>query len=297
MRGNGSLSFATERGFNYSLNLQGEDFQVVNLPELQIVSNPRLSIRGDGEGIAIKGEVLLPEVKVTGTRKVPEVRPSPDAIVIRPAAEEKKAAALNLDLQVLVILGKKALVSAENFTGRLAGEVTVAARSFDKFTGQGQIRISEGTFTAYGAKLEVQRGNINFNNGPLGNPALDLLALREIGAIQAGVRVSGTGARPEINLYSRPGMADKDILAYILLGRPFRSDRQEADILAIGVGALLPQGPGFLRKFGFIDVDLGGLFGEQGAVRFRYRIRKNLELESTLGKESGVDLFHVIEFE
>lgn len=295
--GSGALAFSERDKIDYRLELAGQNFQTVDLPGLQVLSNPRLSLRGDAEGLSVDGTILLPEVTVSGTRKVPEVRPSRDAIVIRPKGEKEKSPALNLDLRIRVALGKKAFVRAENFTGQLEGAVSVTGQSLDEFTGRGQIRIREGTFTAYGAKLEVNRGNINFNDGSLENPTLDVVAIREIGSIQAGVQVTGTATLPEINLYSRPSMPDKDVLAYILLGHPFRSERQEADILAIGAGALLPQGPGFLRSIGFTEVDLGGLFTEEGVVRLRYRLRKNLEIESTYGKESGLDLFHVIEFE
>jgi len=295
--GSGVLAFSDTDKIDYRLELAGQDFQVVDLPGLRMQCNPRLSLRGDAERLSIDGTVLLPEVTVSEIFKFSEVRSSRDAIVIRSKEERKRSPALDLDLRIQVELGEKAFVRAENFTGQLEGAVLVMAQSMDEFIGRGEIRIREGTLTAYGAKLEVKRGNINFDDVPLENPTLDVVALREIGSVQAGVQVTGTAALPEINLYSRPSMQDKDILAYILLGRPFRSDRQEADILAIGAGALLPQGPGFLRSIGFTEVDLGGLLSEEGAIRLRYRLRKNLEIESTFAGESGLDLFHIIEFD
>ncbi len=146
-----------------------------------------------------------------------------------------------------------------------------------------------GIYTTYEVKLNIKRGHIN--------PSLDILALREVGKVRAGVKVTGTVEFPDITLYSPPTMPEKEILGYIFLGRRMRTEQPESDIIALETGALLPQGPEFSRRLRFTDVDLGRLFSEKGVVRLRYRLRKNLEVEFTLGDTSGVDFFHVIEFE
>ncbi|MBN2428549.1 MAG: translocation/assembly module TamB domain-containing protein [Deltaproteobacteria bacterium] len=298
LHGEGSLTFPTTGEFNYQLKLSGKDFQLANLPGIEMLSQPDLLVKGSTHHFSLTGQVLLYDLNISGTRKTPEVQASRDAVIISPQEPEtQKPSDFDFNLQVTIKLGKNAIINLAGLNGRLEGEVMVLQNKSNEALATGQVRVVDGSYTAYGAKLNVKRGHINFKDGPADNPSLDILALREVGTVRAGVKVTGTAEFPEVNLYSQPAMPDKDILGYIFLGRPIRSEQQEADMLALGAGTLMPQGPGFFRRLGFTDVDLGGLFKKGGAVRLRYRLRDNLEIESTLGSSSGVDLFHVIEFE
>jgi hypothetical protein len=114
------------------------------------------------------------------------------------------------------------------------------SKSGKKLRATGQVRVVDGSYMAYGAKLSVKRGRLKFNDGPVNNPALDILALRDVGTVRAGVKVTGTAEFPEVNLFSQPALPKKDILGYIFLGRPIRFEQREADLLALGAGTLLP---------------------------------------------------------
>jgi translocation and assembly module TamB len=114
--------------------------------------------------------------------------------------------------------------------------------------------------------------------------------------VLAGVQVTGNAEAPVVTLYSRPAMPERDILGYILMGRAIRTETQEADILMMGAGSLLPGGTG-LAELGITQIDLQGLFSGTGGVRLRRPIAEKWEIESTLGIESGIDLYYIIEFE
>ncbi len=55
-------------------------------------------------------------------------------------------------------------------------------------------RVREGTYEGYGQNLTITRGNLVFS-GPIDNPALDIVAVRKNLAVEAGVQISGHGAR------------------------------------------------------------------------------------------------------
>jgi translocation and assembly module TamB len=298
LNGKGFLAFPRGGEIDYRLDLSGKDFQVANLPEAQILSEPNLFIRGSEENFSLTGDILFSDFLISGTREAPKVQASRDVVVIRPEkAEAKPSSDFDLDIRVKISLGKKAFIRTAGLDAQLEGEVLILQKEANKTLAEGQIRVVDGSFAAFGTNLNVDRGHVNFTGGPADNPSLDILALRKVGRVRAGVRVTGTAELPEINLYSRPAMPDKDIVGFMFLGRRMRSDQEEGDLLALGAGALFPQGQGFFRRLGFTDIDLGGLFSEEGAVRLRYRLWENWEVESTLGQTSGVDLFHVIEFE
>ena len=113
----------------------------------------------------------------------------------------------------------------------------------------------------------------------------------------AGVQITGTVEVPVVSLYSRPSMPERDILGYMLMGRALRPDSQDSDILMMGAGTLLPTYGEGLSALGITEIDIQGLFTGVGGVRLRRQFAESWEIESTLGIESGVDLFYIFEFE
>ena len=86
--------------------------------------------------------------------------------------------------------------------------------------------------------LDIERGNVVFAGGPVERPSLDILALRKIGEVKAGVTVTGTPDQPVVKLYSEPLMPDTDILSYMVLGRPLGADSGQSDLLLTAAGVL-----------------------------------------------------------
>jgi autotransporter translocation and assembly factor TamB len=91
-------------------------------------------------------------------------------------------------------------------------------------------------------------------------------------------------------------MPERDIMAYIFMGRAMRVGQEGEDAMMIGAGALMPYGDTF-SNLGIAEIDLQGLFDGTGGVRLHKRLTEKLELESTLGAESGVDLYYLIKFD
>jgi translocation and assembly module TamB len=178
-------------------------------------------------------------------------------------------------------------------------------------------------------KLNISRGTLLFAGGPVDQPTLDILALRIVGEVKAGVRVSGTPRNPLVTLYSDPVMPDTDVLSYIVLGRPMGSDAGQASLLLVAAGALLSKGESTVlqdrlrRRVGLdvLDIQAGNgdvtesvvtlgkylnpklyisfghsLFTSSNVVGLRYSISDHWQAESSVGEESGVDLFYKIEF-
>jgi len=204
----------------------------------------RLTFEGDPAKLAIRGEVLLPELIILGppTREI--VRPSEDVIVEGMPKPDEKAFPLALDVQVRLVLGDRVLVQAEGIDARLGGSVDLVLQSLDRITSRGEIRVVSGRYRAYGADLEIVRGRLSYAGGPINQPTLDILALRTAGEVRAGITAGGLLRAPVIKLYSEPPMPDVDILSYILFGHPFGtgSGLEQAGMMAQVAGALLSRG-------------------------------------------------------
>ena len=68
-------------------------------------------------------------------------------------------------------------------------------------------------------------------------------------------------------------------------------------MLMMGAGSLLGNYGGGLSELGITEIDIQGLFSGTGGLRLRRQISEKWEVQSTLGIESGVDLFYIIELE
>lgn len=217
---------------------------------------------------------------------------------------------------------------------RMAGAVGIQQTPPNDPIGRGSLTITEGTYTGYGQKLKITKGQILFN-GPLDNPVLAIKAVREAnsvdgGTVVAGINISGTPQQPESTLFSVPAMPEQDILYYIVTGRS-RQAQRSADQFAMNQ-ALLSVGlygsEDFTRelasKVGIDDfeiststdnddnnsVNVGGylspkLFVQYGVgintpvntLTLRYRLTQSIFLEALSGAESALDVLYSFEVE
>ena len=229
---------------DYEGSITGERFQTVYFPEVQILCSPRIRFEGTPEKLAVRGELRLPEMIILGPPTRAVVLPSGDVIVEGAPKPVEKAFPLALDIQVRLVLGEKVLVKAAGIDAQLGGSIDLTLQSLDRITSKGEIRVVKGRYKAYGADLEIVRGRLYYAGGPISQPTLDILALRTIDDVRAGITVGGILRAPAIKLYSEPAMPDVDILAYILFGHPFSagSNAEQAGRMAQVAGAILSQG-------------------------------------------------------
>jgi translocation and assembly module TamB len=297
MRGTGWLGFDQWKLERYQLNVEGERLQVYNFPELQILCSPDLTLTGDPEGIHLLGSLLIPEMSVLGTATAPEFLPSNDVVIYGEGPKDRKVLPIDADLQVVVELGDQVWVRTAGIDTRLEGGGTVTLDEKHQLATFGEIRLVEGVYKAYGANLDIKQGLLRFTGGPLANPRLRIFAARDIDTVQAGVQITGTAEAPVVALYSRPAMPERDIIGYIFMGRPMRVGQEGEDALMIGAGALMPRYGETFSDLGISEIDIQGLFTGEGGVRLRKRLAESWELVSTLGIESGIDLYYIFEFD
>ena len=223
----------------YEGRLQGERFQTIYFPELQVQTSPRLTFYGTPEKLSVRGEILLPAVSVIGSQSQGPIGASPDVIVEGKTKPDAKKLPVDLDVDIRLTMGDAVLFQAGGIDAQLGGRIDLQFQDLDKIVGRGEIRVAKGRFRTYGVNLDIVRGRLFYAGGSLNRPALDILALRKIGDVQAGVAVSGSLPNPVVKLYSEPFMEDMDILAYIVLGHPLGSSSEQANLVATAAGALL----------------------------------------------------------
>ncbi|HRQ64105.1 MAG TPA: translocation/assembly module TamB domain-containing protein, partial [Xanthomonadaceae bacterium] len=193
------------------LRLQGENFQAANLPQARVSLSPQLSLDFREGSARLSGSVAVPSALIDLSRFENAERPSADVIIMEGGREMEPARGLPLSARVTVEVGDDVRLKGFGLDGRLSGSLTVRETPGRAPTGQGNLQVA-GRFSAYGRQLEIQRGRLLFS-GALDNPLLDVRAERVIEDITVGVQASGEALDPRITLYSRPAMAQSDVLS------------------------------------------------------------------------------------
>jgi translocation and assembly module TamB len=196
--------------------------------------------------------------------------------------------------------------------------------------GQGTLNVSKGTYSAYGHKLAIEKGELLFN-GPLGNPALDILAMQRGQEVEVGVAVSGTVLSPRLTLVSEPSVPDTEKLSWLVLGHGLDTAAgSDLSVLQAAAGALLSRNSSggmqsqLASAFGVDEINLKTDQGnaqqrvvtigkrlssrleigyEQGietassVLHLRYTLSKRLSLEGEAGTRSAISMFFNILFD
>jgi translocation and assembly module TamB len=242
LTGEARVRFAGWRVTGYEGRIDGERFQSVFLPELQLLTAPRLTFSGTPEKVIVRGEVNLPEMLILGPPVREVVQPSRDVILEGVPKSAARPPPLALDVQVRVTLGERVLVKVAGIDAQLAGAVDLQFEDPERITSRGEIRVVRGHYRTYGVDLAIVRGRLFYAGVPLNQPTLDALALRTVGDVRAGVLVRGNLAAPSVKLYSEPAMQDVDVLAYIVFGRPLSGGGEQASMMIQAAGLLLSKG-------------------------------------------------------
>jgi translocation and assembly module TamB len=227
------------------------------------------------------------------------------------------------DVKITLELGQNFQVRGRGLETRLTGSLELQAAGHAQPTLHGTMRTVQGTYQAYGQRLDIEQGELRFV-GPVNNPELDILAIRPKLTQRVGVQVNGTVLSPIVRLYAEPELPEAEKLAWLVMGRSASGSGGEAALLQQAALALLGgsgQGPtaSLSRALGLDElsfkgssgsdttsgatVTLGkrlsndfymtyesGLAGTMGVFSIFYDLSKRLTLRAKTGEQTAVDL-------
>jgi translocation and assembly module TamB len=252
--------------------------------------------------------------------------------VVRRAAPEAPVAdegpprvARETQVRLAVDLGEQLRVRGRGLNALLRGDLQLTTPG-GRLRINGTVRAEEGTYTAYGQNLRIDRGLVTFIGNPE-NPRLDILALRDQVDVRVGVAVTGSALRPRVRLYSEPDMPDPEKLSWLVLGRaPEGVGRSDTALLQRAALALLSgEGDGspsttdrLTRGLGLDDITLRqsadndvrstvvgvgkqlsrrwyvgyerGINSTTGTWQLIYRIAQRFTLRAQSGDDTALDL-------
>lgn len=238
IHGKGTFWFGEQGLSRFTGRIRGDKFLAVFQPELQVQISPDMTIEGMGNKIVVRGAILVPEALVRGGDNKDVAKASADVVIVDRYHTPKTPLRIDLDGEVTVIMGDKVKIQAEGLDSRIEGRVVLYAENLDTVRGKGDLRLVKGKFSSYGVKLDLTRGNIIFDGGPVTRASLDVMALRTFNVgrfdeTKVGVTVTGTPGSPLIKLYSEPSMPDTDILSYMVFGRSLQAGQNSDQTTAL----------------------------------------------------------------
>jgi len=225
--GGGSIAMSGQLlldGMHGGFTLRAQRLPVPIGPGQRVVVSGDTGIASSGTNFEWKGDIRADEglIELRGG----EAPSLPDDVVIVDrtapgegprAADDAATAGFRIGADLNLDMGEKLRVRGSGVDVVLAGALNLrgtlpaAPRAF------GTVRVRSGTYTAYGQRLEIERGQVVFN-GPLDNPVLDIVAMRRDQAVEAGVALTGTVLSPRLRLVSSPEVPDSQKLSWLVLG-------------------------------------------------------------------------------
>ncbi|MCI0346636.1 MAG: translocation/assembly module TamB domain-containing protein, partial [Chloroflexi bacterium] len=193
-----------------SMQLSGDRLRVADTPEFRIIASPDLRFAAGPDGYLVTGRVDIPSALIAPKDLTTSVGTSPDERIVGIDTDDDAPSTLQrVRSRIEVVLGDDVRVDSHGLRARLGGAVTVLTRPADVARGQGAINVLEGQYKAFGQDVRITRGRLSYDNTPLSQPTLDLVAERRIEAedVTVAVNVRGTLDEPFISITSTPAMS------------------------------------------------------------------------------------------
>jgi translocation and assembly module TamB len=204
------------------LTLTAEKFQALGRVDRRVVTSGQATVLLDKEKLDVDGKFQVDEALIDFSRSNAPALASDVTVSGRPGVEEEpppmapgKARAVNVNLQLN--LGENLRLKGRGLETRLRGELKLTTPG-GKPALNGTVSAADGTYAAYGQKLQIDRGEVVFS-GAMDNPRVDIEATRPNLDVRVGVIITGPLMSLRVRLFSEPEMSNTDKLSWLMLGR------------------------------------------------------------------------------
>ncbi|WP_317202008.1 translocation/assembly module TamB domain-containing protein [Janthinobacterium sp.] len=306
VRADGWVRFANAEA-SMELKLVADKLQALARPDRTLVLSGQSTLLRDQKRFRLDGKFKVDRAQIELAAQDTPTQ-SADVVVLgrgtgRGGVKPAPTLPLNIDLEV--VLGEAFALKGKGLDARLAGSVRARVLERRAPVVNGSIRVAGGTYAAYGQKLAIERGLLNFT-GAYDNPGLNILAVRKRPEgealtetnVEAGVEVRGTAQSPTAKLVSTPSVPDSEKLAWLVLGHGTEgSAGNELGLLTTAAGALFGGNGGGLQtrlanSLGLDEVGLSQAPGStpaKGLENTVVTVGKRLSRRAYLSFEQGAN--------
>ena len=240
---------AGKGGLGIDLSLQADEAQILNLDFLGATVTGPLTIKSDGKGGTIGGDLLLDRSRyrlgAAASAQVPRLAVTE---LNRPEIEgELDAPPMPWTLDLKARARSRMIVTGLGLDSEWRADLTIKG-SVDNPAIGGRADLVRGAYEFAGRRFDLQRGIIRFTGIAPPDPILDISAQANIQDVNASIQVSGTGTHPQISFQSVPALPEDELLSRLLFGTSITNlSAPEALQLAAAVASLRSSGGGGLN--------------------------------------------------
>ena len=221
-----------------NLQWRAAQFSPLNRRDRQLLLTGSGQLQTGARSVQLRGELVVDRGFIDlGPEEIPQL--SDDVVVIDKPL--KKTETLSMEMDLGIGLGDKLAIRGRGIDARIGGALRIRSSPGEALSARGLMQVTRGTYTAYGRELVIERGLLRFD-GPPGNPALDIRAMRRGTEVEPGVMITGRVLAPRIRLVSEPQVPDSEKLSWLILGQGLSvtTDKQ-ASVLQDAAASLLTQ--------------------------------------------------------
>ncbi len=322
------------KGLEGDVQITGEDFELVHVPEYKIQISPDVHFFFSDEKGVIDGIIKIPYALLSPEEINSSLTTSEDVVFVSKGKETRKAS-WPFWGSLSVKLGDDVRIEGYGLKGKLEGAFQVDKKPESFLAAKGELNLVDGTFDIYSTALTIERGRVLFTGGSIDNPGLDIRAQKTVkgGAAKGegytvGVDISGLVHDLEYRLFSDPYMDDTEILSSLALGSStlsFGDDKGgfwKSAAVSLGLQGSAEIFDGFGSVLQLDDMHLEGnkdredvslvvgklvtkdlyigydinMFNQLGEFRVRYDLDSGFFVETRSSTEStGADLLYIFE--
>jgi translocation and assembly module TamB len=321
LRASGRIAFDGGEG---DLQVQAEALPLVQRADRWLIVTGQGGVRYAGRSLGLQGEFRA-DAGLLAQMESGKPRWSEDVRIIG-QTQVRDEGGIRHTVDAGFDLGERFYLRAAGLESRLAGRLKLQGGAGEPLQAVGIIATQDGVFDAYGQRLTVERGMVNFQ-GPPDDPGLNIRALRKGLSVEAGVEVTGTARHPVVRLVSTPEVPDAEKLSWIVLGRVPESGGIDSSLLLAAAGNILGgSSVGQIGRAVGVDelslrqretgdalenqvVTVGkrlssraylsyeqGLSDVGGLTKFTYTLTPRITIVTRTGTEDAVDLFYSFRF-
>ncbi|QGP78141.1 translocation/assembly module TamB domain-containing protein [Sphingobium sp. CAP-1] len=245
VNGTGRFTFNGIGGVGMDLALQADNATVLDRDDIAATVTGPISIRSDGSGGTIGGDLLLNRSRFTMGRaaavaEIPELR----VIEINRAGDEieRPRSSVPWALAIKARARNRLAVSGLGMESEWRADLSIGGTVTSPALA-GTADLLTGTYDFAGRRFDLREGKIQFDGRTPVNPTLDIDAEANVSDLTATIHVGGTGLKPDITFSSTPALPQDELLSRILFGTSITNlSAPEALQLASAIGSLQGKG-------------------------------------------------------
>jgi len=242
-------NMAAGRGPRIDLRFAARNAEILDLPTMGATVTGPMRIVSGGVGGTIAGRLEVREARwrlgaAAETTQLPnvavrEINLPPD---LAPASRGRSP------WRYLINASAESGIEVDGLglDSEWGGDISLRGTTDDpRIGGEAQVVPRQGFYDFAGARFEITRGRIIFDEESPPDPRVDIVATSEFDGTDVSVNVEGRASQPDISFTSVPALPEEELLARILFGGSV-TDLSATDALQLGSALASLRGGGGL---------------------------------------------------